>query len=300
MTIAHTISSPATYSTGPNSPKRLADYEPLAKICSAFVLELFAPTAHPDCADTPYDSLPYFIAMAFSKSQLPETNALSALTLLQRLKCRHPTRTFSSPPKSDEAERLFLSSYIAATKVLSDDRYRLQFWVQVCQNKFKVEDVTQMEKDFFEDLAWDVRIDDATLAIFQLLVERRKQVEEAKGRGDSKPRSGSLESQSSSTSSDSTSSSGSSWSSSHSESSPTSTVPNTPFDYSISDPVIAAGMLRVRQSEQNIRTIDQHIEELQSKFDALMSQSPCQNQDTSIKAQSTRHKIKERILHVFH
>lgn len=157
-----------------------------------------------------------------------------------------------------------------------------------------------MEKDFFEDLEWDVRIDDATLAIFQLLVERRKQVEEAKGQGELKPRSGSMESQSSSTSSESTGSSGSSWSSSHSESSPTSTVPSTPFDYSISDPVIAAGILRMKQSEQSLTTIDRHIEELQSRFDALMSQSPCRKQDSSPKSHSTRHKIKEKILHVFH
>lgn len=238
--------------------------------------------------------------MAFSKSQLPETNALSALTLLQRLKSRHPTRTFSSPPQSDEAERLFLSAYVAATKVLSDDRYRLQFWVQVCQNKFTVEDVTQMEKEFFEDLEWDVRIDDATLAIFQLLVERRKQLEEAKGQEGSKPRSLSLESQSSSASSDSTSSSCSSWGSSHSDPSPTSSVPSTPFDHSISDPVIAAGILRIKQSEQNLTTMDQHIEELQSKFDALMSQSPCRKRDSTTKSQGTRHKIKERILNVFH
>jgi len=158
----------------------------------------------------------------------------------------------------------------------------------------------QMEKDFFEDLEWDVGIDDSTLAIFQLLVQRRKQVEEAKIQEGLKLRSRSMESQSSSTSSESTSSTVSIWSSSHSESSPTSPVPSTPFDHSISDPVIAAGMLRVKQSEQSLTTIDQHIEELQSKFDALMAQSPCRKQDSSTKPLGTRHRIKEKILHVFH
>ncbi|KAF9443978.1 hypothetical protein P691DRAFT_796898 [Macrolepiota fuliginosa MF-IS2] len=175
MSTVPTASSPLPFYGHAYSPRRLADYEPLAKICSSFMFELFTPTSNLDCANTSYDPLPYFIAVAFSQSQLPEANALAALTLLQRLKSHHPTRAFSSPPKRKEPERLFLSSYIAATKVLSDERYHLKFWAKVGQNKFTVEELTAMEKEFFEDLQWDVQIDDATLAIYQLLVERRRQ-----------------------------------------------------------------------------------------------------------------------------
>lgn len=292
-------SSPLTYAGGANAPKRLADYESLAKICSSFMLELFAPTSSLDCAGGPHESLPYFIAVAFSQSQLPDANALAALTLLQRLKSRHPTRAFSPTPERNEAERLFLSSYIAATKVLSDDRYRLQFWVKVGQNKFTVEELTKMEKEFFEDLGWDVRIDDATLAIYQLLVERRKQVEEAKDPDRWNSRSGSIESQSSSDSSES--SGPPSWGSCGTGGSPASSFPSTPSDPSISDPVIAAGLLRLKESEQNLATLDKRIEELQRKLDTLMSESSCRSQDSSPKPRhGTRHAIKEKIWHVFH
>lgn len=296
MSGLQTSPSPLTCSGTSNAPKRLADYEPLAKICSSFVLDLFAPAPTLDCAHSPYDSLPYFIAVALSQSQLPDTNALAALTLLQRLKSQYPGRTLSSTPKRNEAERLFLSSYIAATKVLSDDRYRLQFWVQVGQNKFPVEELNQMEKEFFEDLKWDVRIDDATLAIYQLLVKRRKQVDGTRGLDWLKLRSGST---SSSGSEESTGAS--SWESGSTETSPASSYPSTPADPSISDPVIAAGILRMKESEQNLADIDKRIEELQNKFNSLASNAPCRSQERSQKARhGTRHSIKEKLFHVFH
>jgi hypothetical protein len=296
-------SSPLTHSGNFQcASKRLSDYEPLAKICSSFVLELFSPESAASLKPSPYDSLSYFIAVAFSQSQLPDANALAALTLLQRLKSHHPTRILSSPPKCREAERLFLSSYIAATKVLSDDRYRLQFWVAVGQNKFTTDELAQMEKEFFEELEWDVRIDDATLAIYQLLVERRKQVTEKKDHDSQddqkKPRSGSFDSTASTESSQSTSSSN--WSSSGgTASSPSSSIPSTPGDPAISDPVIAAGLLRVKESEQSLACLDQRIEELQKKFDLLVSNTPCRKQARSPN-HGTRHMIKEKLWHAFH
>ncbi|KAJ3561646.1 hypothetical protein NP233_g10072 [Leucocoprinus birnbaumii] len=288
MSSPHEVtSSPSTYSgSSSSSSKRLSDYEPLAKICASFVLELFAPESFSDTRK-PFETLPYFIARAFSQSQLPEANALAALTLLQRLKSHSPTRSLSSAAKGREAERLFLSSYIAATKVLSDDRYRLQFWVVVGQNKFSTDELAQMEKEFFEGLEWDVRIDDATLAIYQLLVERRKQVDETKN----KPRSSSMESHSSAGSLDSadSSSTGSSLS---------STMPSTPADPALSDPVIAAGLLRMKESEENMASLDQRIEELQKKFDSLAASAPCRSQAHSPKPH--RHGLREKLRHVFH
>ncbi|KXN91236.1 hypothetical protein AN958_01758 [Leucoagaricus sp. SymC.cos] len=292
-----TTSSPQTYTSSTSSTsKRLSDYEPLARICAAFVLELFVPSTS-TCTPNSYEALPYFIAVAFSHSQLPETNALAALTLLQRLKSHRPNRTLPPAAGGHEAERLFFSSYITATKVLSDDRYRLQFWVKVGQNKFSTEDVTQMEKEFFEDLDWDVRIDDATLAIYQLLVERRKQVDETKAQDSWKSRSGSMESN---TSSDSSESTGSSWGSSYTSGSPSTSLPSTPADPAISDPVIAAGLLRMKESEQNLASLGQRIEELQGKFESLAS-SPCRSQAHSPKPHhSTRQAIKEKLRLVFH
>lgn len=291
------ISSPLTYTSATTHPKRLSDYEPLAKICSSFVLELFAPDSFSD-PHNPFGSLPYFIAMAFSQSQLPEANALAALTLLHRMKTHNPTQCLSATAKCREAERLFLSSYIAATKVLSDDRYRLQFWAVVGQNKFTTDELTQMEKEFFEGLEWDMRIDDATLAIYQLLVERRKQVDERKDQDNQKSRGSSTESGSSVGSSGSTGSSN--WSSDSTGSSLSSSLPSTPADPAISDPVISAGLLRLRESEQNMACLDQRIEELQQKFDSLVASTPCRSQAHSPKPHGARHAIKEKIWNVFH
>ena len=232
---------------------RLSDHEPLAKICSAFILELFAP-------EYVFDSLPYFIAMALSQSQLPDANALAALTLLHRLKSQHPT--YRIPVKSYDAERLFLASYIAATKALSDDRHRLHFWVLVGQNKFSADEIIQIEKEFLEDIAWDTRIDDATLAIYHVLVERQKG--EISRTNPIESNAGLLSSTTSSTSS----------------------APVT----------VGSVSLRVKQSEHNLASLDQRIQELQHKYDSLLSNGTCYSNP---KSPRTRYVIKEKLRHAF-
>ncbi|EKM77217.1 hypothetical protein AGABI1DRAFT_62244, partial [Agaricus bisporus var. burnettii JB137-S8] len=174
MSVGQTYPSFSSFHKSGAPPEQLRDYEPLAKTCSSFVLRLFA---HPSALDhnrSPYEALPYFIAVALSQSRLPDINALAALTLLQRLKARHPDRFFTGAPVPQciEAERLFLCSYIAATKVLNDDRYGLQFWVRVGQNKFPLAELVKMEKKFLADLDWRTAIDDATLATYEMILER--------------------------------------------------------------------------------------------------------------------------------
>jgi len=229
---------------------RLSDYEPLAKICSAFVLELFAPGSLSD-------GLPYFIAMALSLSQLPEAHALAALILLHRLKSQCPA---SSPAEGSDVERLFLVSYIVATKVLSDFRHRPQFWVLVGQNKFSADEITQMEKVFLENIAWDLRIDDATLAMYHVLVERQKGTSRTNSIGDMSLYSPTV-----------------------------SSIPPVAVDS-----VIAAS-LSSEQSERNLAAIDQRIEELQQQYNLLLSGRPCSGHP-----KSTRHVIKEKLRHALH
>jgi len=229
---------------------RLSDYEPLAKICSAFILELFAPGSLSD-------GLPYFIAMALSLSQLPEAHALAALILLHRLKSQCPA---SSPAKGRDAERLFLVSYIVATKVLSDFRHRPQFWVLVGQNKFSADEITQMEKGFLENIAWDLRIDDATLAMYHVLVERQKGISRTNTVRD--------------TSTDS-----------HTISSASPVTVDS----------VTAVSSRIKQSEDNLVALDQRIEELQQQYNSLLSGGSCSGHP-----RSTRHVIKEKLRHAFH
>jgi len=200
---------------------RLSDYEPLAKICSAFVHELFAPGSLSD-------GLPYFIAMALSLSQLPEAHALAALILLHRLKSQYPA---SSPAKGTDAARLFLVSYIVATKALSDFRPRPQFWVLVGQNKFSADEITQTEKGFLENIAWDLRIDDTTLAMYHVLVEKQKGVSRTNAVGNMSTYS--------------------------------PTVSSTP---SVTVDFVTAANSMVKQSEDNLAALDQRIEELQQQY----------------------------------
>jgi len=229
---------------------RLSDYEPLAKICSAFVHELFAPGSLSD-------GLPYFIAMALSLSQLPEAHALAALILLHRFKSQYPA---SSPAKGSDAERLFLVSYIVATKVLSDFRPRPQFWVLVGQNKFSADEITQMEKGFLENIAWDLRIDDATLAMYHVLVERQKEV--------------------------------SHMNSVENMSTYSPTVSSTP---PVTADFVTAANSMAKQSEYNLAVLDQRIEELQQQYNSLLSGG-----SRSGHPKSTRHVIKEKLRHAFH
>lgn len=270
--------------------ERLRDYEPLAKTCSSFILRLFAPPSVLERGRSPYEALPYFVAVALSQSRLPDVNALAALTLLERLKARHPDRFFKEGPvpQCAEAERLFLSSYIAATKVLNDDRYGLQFWVRVGQNKFPLEELVQMEKKFLADLDWRTAIDDVSLATYEMILERRKQTYGSKGWDWLKVWDTAA---SNSSSSEST------------ETSPASSYcPSTPSDPSISSPVVTAGLLRLQlmESKQNIETLDKRLDELQMKFKSMTTKSPRNTPCISQKHDSKRYSLKDKLHRAFH
>jgi hypothetical protein len=301
MAVFHTCPVfPTSYKFG-EPPERLRDYEPLAKTCSSFVLRLFAHPSILEHGRSPYEALPYFIAVALSQSRLPDVNALAALTLLERLKTRHPDRFFKEEtvPQCVEAESLFLSSYIAATKVLNDDRYGLQFWVRVGQNKFSLEELVQMEKKFLADLDWRTAIDDASLATYEMILERRKQTYGSKGWDSLKVWDALNANSDCSTSTSSTSQ----LRGTGTETSPASSYcSSTPSDPSISSPVVTAGLLRLQlmESKQNIETIDKRLDELQLKFKALTSKSPRSTPSISQKRDSKRHLIKDKLHHAFH
>jgi hypothetical protein len=245
--------------------------------------------------------LPYFIAVALSQSRLPDVNALAALTLLQRLKTRHPDRFFTGVepvPQCVEAERLFLCAYIAATKVLNDDRYGLRFWVRVGQNKFPLEELVQMEKKFLEDLDWRTGIDDASLATYEMILERRKQTYGSK-QWDWMKVWDAL-----SANSDCSEPTGSSkFRTTGAETSPASSYcPSTPSDPSISSPVVTAGLLRLQlmESKQNIESLDKRLDELQTKFKSMTTKSPRNTPCIIQKPDSKRHSFKEKLHRAFH
>ncbi|KAI0038560.1 hypothetical protein FA95DRAFT_1457961, partial [Auriscalpium vulgare] len=128
-----------------------------ARICARFISHLFACQDHP-----PLPSLEHFIARALHRAhRLPTCVAFAALYLLLRLKIRFPGATGSS------GQRLFITSFMIASKVLCDWTYSNQNWCRIARGAYVVRDINRMEREMCDYLEWRLNIDGAALQDFE-------------------------------------------------------------------------------------------------------------------------------------
>jgi hypothetical protein len=78
--------------------------------------------------------------------------AVAALLLLQRLKMRFPAARASS------GHRLFISSFMIASKVIYDETYSNYSWSIVAQKMFGLQEINQMEREMCAYLQWNLNI----------------------------------------------------------------------------------------------------------------------------------------------
>ncbi|TCD64563.1 hypothetical protein EIP91_003921 [Steccherinum ochraceum] len=145
-------------------------HEEAAKICARFVSHLFAcpdvppvSSAHPSAPTPP---LAAFIAYALHRTRLHASVTFAALYLLQRLKARFPAARGSS------GHRLFISAFMLASKVICDDTYSNKSWSIVGQGMFALREINQMEREMCSYLEWQLNVDPAQLADFEVKVRR--------------------------------------------------------------------------------------------------------------------------------
>ncbi|TDL15316.1 hypothetical protein BD410DRAFT_817001 [Rickenella mellea] len=135
-------------------------YEQDAKMCARFISHFFScpevlPQPPPNLMFSPPTtppSLTHFIAYALHRTRLHPSVLSLALALLHRLKARFPAARGSS------GHRLFLSSYMIASKVICDDTYSHKSWAVVGQGMFAVREVKQMEREMCSYLEWQLHM----------------------------------------------------------------------------------------------------------------------------------------------
>ncbi|KAF8165961.1 hypothetical protein B0H34DRAFT_691199 [Crassisporium funariophilum] len=71
----------------------------------------------------------------------------------------------------DDAYRLFLASYIVASKVLCDAPRKMRFWKRAGGDKFSCDELMKMELEFCRVLSWDVQIEEVTYTWFRMIVD---------------------------------------------------------------------------------------------------------------------------------
>lgn len=109
--------------------------------------------------------LSYFVAYALYRTRLPMMVVYFAMLLLKRLKTQYPVARGSS------GHRLFISSFMLASKMLCDDAYNNKSWVIVSQNLFSLHEVNQMERELFMYLDLDLRASAEDIMSFAIELE---------------------------------------------------------------------------------------------------------------------------------
>ncbi|KAJ7811149.1 hypothetical protein B0H14DRAFT_2523918 [Mycena olivaceomarginata] len=140
-------------------------HEDLAQLSAKFITRLFGCT--PDRPSVLWEQhLPYFIAYALHRTKLDQSVTFAALLLLQRLKGRFPSGRGSS------GQRLFITAYMIASKVICDDIYSNKSWCIVAQGMFRLHEIEQMEREMCNYLDWELNVDTSVLTNFKAMVQR--------------------------------------------------------------------------------------------------------------------------------
>ncbi|KAJ7928709.1 hypothetical protein B0H13DRAFT_1597303 [Mycena leptocephala] len=150
--------------THPTAKDPFYGYEDIAQLSARFITHLFAcPQATP--GSRWQTQLPHFIAYALHRTKLHQAT-YAALVLLQRLKARFPTARGSS------GHRLFISTFMIASKVICDDVYSNKSWSIVAQGMFTLREINQMEREMCNYLDWELTVDNSILSNFEAMVQR--------------------------------------------------------------------------------------------------------------------------------
>ena len=135
-------------------------HESTAHLCARFITHLFCDEQQPTSSDS-NSKFTHFIAHALSWTNFHSSVVFGALLLLQRLKARLPAAFGSS------GQRLFITAFMIASKVISDDKYSNKTWTIVGQGMFQLWDINQMELEMCQYLDWELNFEPDSLKEFE-------------------------------------------------------------------------------------------------------------------------------------
>ena len=140
-------------------------HENTARLCARFIEHLFCDGQLSTSSDS-NSTFTYFIAHALYRTNFHSSVAFGALVLLQRLKARFPTVFGSS------GQRLFITAFMIASKVISDDKYSNKTWSVVGQSMFQLWDINQMELEMCQYLDWELNFEPVSFKEFEDMVRK--------------------------------------------------------------------------------------------------------------------------------
>lgn len=160
--------SPSPAFVFPNH-QQISTYRPLARICTAFIQQLFqqAPASTPFFSSEMYSPLPFLIAHILSQSPLDPSSIFATLSLLYRYRSRCPRRHI----KLRDPSRLFTIAYILTTKLLSDKSYPMRTWASLAQNNYDIHELMDMEREFCLTLDWELGLDAEVLGSLKIIFD---------------------------------------------------------------------------------------------------------------------------------
>ena len=141
-------------------------HENTALLCARFVTHLFAHNgwrSTPSCSNS---KLQCFIAHVLYRTKLHSSVTFAALVLLQHLKAHFPTARGSS------CQRLFLTSFMITSKVISDNKHSNKTWSIIGQGVFELWDINNMELEMCQYLDWELNFEPRFLKEFEDMVRK--------------------------------------------------------------------------------------------------------------------------------
>ena len=133
-----------------------------ACLCACFITHSFACNEYHGSSS----KLPNFIAHALYRPKLHSSVAFAALLLLQCLRVHFPTTCGSS------GWHIFITAFMIASKVISDDKYSNKSWSIVSQGMFQLREINWMEHKFCQYLKWELNVDPDTLKELEDMVQK--------------------------------------------------------------------------------------------------------------------------------
>ncbi|KAJ3508313.1 hypothetical protein NMY22_g16655 [Coprinellus aureogranulatus] len=158
--------SPLQSPTGSDPATATGALETLARMSARFLTHLFGCADLPKPGTQPQTPLARFIAYVTHRTDYPQCVLFAALVLLQRLKFRCPAA------KGPCGHRLFISTFMIASKFLCDDSYSIKAWCEAAQWMYSVPMLKRMERDICRFLGWDVAVNSRILTDFEAFATR--------------------------------------------------------------------------------------------------------------------------------
>ena len=131
------------------------DHRLMSLYCAQEITKGFTLAEYTESHDWEVD-LQSFISTVIYRSRLGLGITIAGLTLSRRFQTVSPSNVATT---TEDARRVFLAGYMIAAKLMFDDDLSLSWWKRTTEREYDCNDLANLEKQFYQTLAWNVLID---------------------------------------------------------------------------------------------------------------------------------------------